>query len=136
MVRLFPTDNQSEHSDQLTREEPLQDTIHEALTKHWRGAAFREWNAGQRIDEHMVDNGFNNAIGVDATTGFVFGGNGDNCGTWMDKMGSSAVAGNKGVPSTPRDGSAVEIVGLAFACLSALAGTPQYKHQATAYCLL
>jgi glycogen debranching enzyme len=108
----------------------LQDTIHEALSKHLRGLKFREWNAGRRIDEHMRDNGFNNEIGVDPTTGFVFGGNVDNCGTWMDKMGSSEAAGNKGVPSTPRDGSAVEIVGLAYSCLAALARTSQYRHQA------
>jgi len=127
VIRLFPSDVQEDNAPETTQ--PLHEVINEALTKHWNGLKFREWNAGKRIDEHMTDEGFNNEIGTDKTNGFVFGGNPKNCGTWMDKMGSSLEAGNKGVPSTPRDGSAVEIVGLSYSCLSDLAALTAYPHQ-------
>ncbi|KAI5984314.1 glycoside hydrolase family 13 protein [Pisolithus albus] len=54
----------------------------------------------------MKDNGFNIDIYVDWDTGLVFGGNADNCGTWMDKMGESVRAGTKGT------GAPIEITGL------------------------
>ena len=128
VVRLYPTD-EAEYTTNVTQ--PLQDVINEALVVHLQGLQFRERNAGKKIDEHMTDPGFTNTIGVDPETGFVFGGNIHNCGTWMDKMGSSERAGNKGVPSTPRDGSPVEIVGLSWSAVSGLAqlGGHVYCHQ-------
>lgn len=65
----------------------------------------------------MTIEGFNINLEVDARTGFIIGGNKYNCLTWMDKMGSSAHAGTKGMPSTPRAGTPVELVGLLYSCL-------------------
>lgn len=96
----------------------LHEIIKIAIDTHWNGCTFREYNAGYQLDRVMSDEGFNNQIGVDQQTGFVYGGNRWNCGTWMDKMGSSDLAGNKGHPGSPRDGSAVELVGLCRATLS------------------
>jgi glycogen debranching enzyme len=120
VFRLYPTDDAEYPSEEFKKQtdpknprvQNLADVIQEALTVHVRGLKFRERNAGPSIDDHMSSEGFNNEIGVDLNTGFVFGGNRFNAGTWMDKMGSSVRAGNNGLPATPRDGSAVELVGL------------------------
>jgi glycogen debranching enzyme len=79
----------------------------------------------------MNERGFDQEIKVDWETGIIFGGNQDNCGTWMDKMGESHKAGSKGVPGTPRDGAAVEITGLLYSTLlwlSTLHKQGKYKY--------
>mmetsp|Transcript_36750 Transcript_36750/g.105083 ORF Transcript_36750/g.105083 Transcript_36750/m.105083 type:complete len:1625 (+) Transcript_36750:66-4940(+) len=100
------------------------DLVHLILSAHAKGIDFREWRAGPAIDEHMTDKGFDIRVRLDEATGIIYGGNDENCGTWMDKMGSSAKAGNKGVPATPRDGAPVEIVGLLKSTLRWVSGLP------------
>ncbi|XP_055679144.1 glycogen debranching enzyme [Lutzomyia longipalpis] len=129
--RIFPMDD-SEARKAGECDQALCDVIQEAITVHFQGLVYRERNAGPAIDAHMTEKGFNNQIGVHPDTGFVFGGNDANCGTWMDKMGSSEKAGNRGVPSTPRDGSAVELVGLQMATLRFLqkmSGEGKFPHK-------
>lgn len=65
----------------------------------------------------MSTDGFNILLEADFESGFIIGGNGFNCLTWMDKMGSSNHAGTKGIPATPRAGAPVELVGLLYSCL-------------------
>lgn len=86
------------------------------------------------LHSHMVNAGFNNQIGINPETGFVFGGNDANCGTWMDKMGSSEKAKNKGIPSSPRDGSAVELIGLQYAVLKFLSECKAYPYKSVTRC--
>ena len=124
VARIFPDDD-SEPCNVGTKTMPLCEVMQEALQKHADGIEFRERNAGTQIDMNMSNEGFDVSAGVDFTTGFIYGGSQHNCGTWMDKMGESEKAGTKGVPATPRDGSAVELVGL---CKS----TVSWLHQANA----
>ncbi|KAL6950734.1 hypothetical protein ACO0QE_000015 [Hanseniaspora vineae] len=93
-------------------ESSIEDIIFEIFQKHAKGIHFREANAGPQLDRVMKPEGFNINVEVDWNTGLIFGGSQDNCGTWMDKMGESEKAHSVGVPGTPRDGAAVEIIGL------------------------
>ena len=95
----------------------IADVVQECLQRHASGMHFREYNAGPNIDSQMTDAGFNIDIEVDWKTGILFGGNEWNCGTWMDKMGESTKAHNKGHPGTSRDGAPVEIIGLLYSAL-------------------
>ena len=104
----FPVDDPRAYSKSSTIEEVIQ----EVMQRHASGLSFVEYNAGPQLDSQMKPEGFHIDIHVDWTNGLIFGGNPSNCGTWMDKMGESEKAGNKGIPGTPRDGAAVEIAGL------------------------
>lgn len=131
-TRLAPSGSQI--LSEMIQGKALHGIIKTAIDTHLNGLTFREENAGYQLDRVMSDEGFNNQIGVDTQTGFVFGGNRWNCGTWMDKMGSSDYAGNKGHPASPRDGSAVELVGLSRAIIDWLVemidqGFYPYKEQ-------
>ncbi|KAI9096955.1 glucanotransferase domain of glycogen debranching enzyme-domain-containing protein, partial [Phlyctochytrium arcticum] len=97
----------------------IAELCHEILERHAHGIAFREHNAGSGLDHAMRYEGFDvQAFANFENGGLVCGGSRWNCGTWMDKMGDSEKAGTRGTPATPRDGAAVEIVGLAKAALS------------------
>lgn len=115
VLRRFPLDDTWipwEDDRVFNYQSSIRDILYEILSRHAKGISYREANAGPNLDSQMTDDGFNIRIYVDWDTGLVHGGSKNNCGTWMDKMGESAKAGNKGVPGTPRDGSNVELQGL------------------------
>ncbi|KAK2733736.1 hypothetical protein FQN57_001963 [Myotisia sp. PD_48] len=110
----FPFDDKRAYSTFST----LGEIIQEILQRHASGISYREHNAGPELDRQMRAEGFQVDVHVNWETGLIFGGNQWNCGTWMDKMGESTKAGNKGYPGTPRDGAAIEITGLLYSTLT------------------
>ncbi|KAI5954892.1 GDB1 [Candida jiufengensis] len=111
--RRFPLDDKYIPVEEaFTYESSIKEIIFEILQRHAKGIKYREANAGPNLDSQMKDEGFNVEVGINWDTGFVYGGSQLNCGTWMDKMGESERAHNRGIPGTPRDGSAVELQGL------------------------
>jgi glycogen debranching enzyme len=96
----------------------LASILHQVFEAHAQGIQFREPRAGPQLDSNMDENGFNISLRLNEETGFIMGGNSSNCLTWMDKMGSSAKAGNRGWPATSRNGCPVELVGLLHHCLA------------------
>ena len=101
-----------------THDQLLFDVIHEALRRHRQSLIVRERGVGHLLDSEMTDQDFHNQIGIDFNIDFPFDGNYFNCGTWTNKMDSSGKGKNKGYPATPRDGSAVELVGLSQTILA------------------
>ena len=134
---VFLSDDYNEHNSKKAKGEKrnmaLCDIMQHILQAHAQGINFREWRAGKQIDEQMKDEGFNIKIYLNKDNGFIYGGNKSNCGTWMDKMGSSEKAGNKGIPASPRNGADIEIIALLYSVLKFISeqnkkGTFKYEN--------
>ncbi|KAH0787321.1 Glycogen debranching enzyme [Histomonas meleagridis] len=115
--KLFPCDDIFDYNNEYNNKNYrpivyMYDIIQEIMNSHGNGIHFKEWNSGAKIDSLMSPKGFNIDIVTNWKTGFILGGNNYNCGTWMDKMGSSKMAKNFGIPSTSREGADIEIIGL------------------------
>lgn len=102
----FLSDDEGEHKKKSEAGESktmtLENIIQEIMSKHTTGIRFREWQAGNKLDDAMKYEGFNIDLKLDEFTGFVVGGNLANCLTWMDRVGTSEKARNNGHPAASR----------------------------------
>lgn len=124
-------------ADNDRHEQMLHDVMQESLERHAAGVKYLD-STGVEIDHDMTSEGFEVTVGIDWDSGFVYGGNEHNCGTWMDKMGSSSGAGNLGKAATPRDGSSVELVGLCYSTvrwLAELSRQQKYPHDGVSFAM-
>ena len=118
---IFLSDNYDEHVQKKMKGEILKYTleqiIHIIFQSHAKGIHFTEWDYGIKNNALQKKEGFNIDIHLEPNTGFIYGGNYYNNGTWMDKVGTSAKGKNKGIPATPRPGADIEIISLVYSAL-------------------
>jgi glycogen debranching enzyme len=93
----------------------IENLIQNIFQDHANSINFREWYAGKERDNLMLNEGFNLKIFLDTNTGFIYGGNSYNNGTWMDRLNPSGSL--KGAPFNPRNGADIEIISLLYICL-------------------
>ena len=118
---IFLSDNYEEHHQKKLKGEILKYTIeqiiHIIFQSHAKGIHFTEWDYGIKNNSYQKKEGFSIDIDLEPNTGFIYGGNYYNNGTWMDKIGASAKGKNKGIPATPRPGADIEIIALVYSSL-------------------
>lgn len=71
----------------LSHEQTLFDVIQAILLHHVQWTRYRERDVRPWSDSNVTNEEFHDHIGIDLQTGFSFGGNWWNCGTWMDQNG-------------------------------------------------
>lgn len=139
IVRRFPVELTNsgyeyiycEHDDPgaFSTKTTVKDVLLEILLMHYNGINFLEEGVH---DESMRPDGLHIQSSRDEKTGFIFGGNQFNAGTWMDKMGS--VEGvNRGMPSTPRCSAAIEIQAMLTKVLKWVVSNKLYREHATIF---
>ena len=118
---IFLSDDYNEHIYKKMKGEILQYTldqiIHIIFQSHAKGIHFDEWDYGIKNNSNQKKAAFHIDIDLDPSTGFIYGGNYYNNGTWMNKIGTSAKGKNKGLPATPRPGADIEIIALVYSSL-------------------